>query len=77
VALEQPQRPDLPGQPSAWVIVDEVIYGNQTPWSAEANGGGLSLQRVFWAGNGNNPSSWYATAPTAGFILYRMATASR
>ncbi len=68
VALEQPQRPDLPGQPSAWVIVDEVIYGNQTPWSAEANGGGLSLQRVFWAGNGNNPSSWYATAPTAGFI---------
>ncbi len=66
VALEKPQFPDLPGAPYSWVIVDEVIYGNQTPWSALANGSGRSLQRTLVNGSGNNPVNWYAAAPTAG-----------
>ncbi len=66
VALEKPQYPDLPGDPYSWVIVDEVIYGNQTPWPASANGGGHSLQRRSVISSGNNPVNWYAAAPTSG-----------
>jgi hypothetical protein len=66
VALERPQFPDLPGDPYSWVIVDEVIYGNQTPWPAAANGGGPSLQRAVLGGSGNNPVNWFAAPPTAG-----------
>jgi hypothetical protein len=66
VALEKPQYPDLPGDPYSWVIVDEVTYGNQTPWPATANGGGTSLQRTIVDGNGDNPVNWYAASPTAG-----------
>jgi hypothetical protein len=68
LALERPQAPDLPGDPISWVIVDEVIYGNQTPWPAAANGGGTSLQRIVANGSGNNPANWFAGFPTAGLI---------
>lgn len=66
VALERPQAPDVPGGSFSWVIVDEVIYGNQIPWPAAANGGGHSLQRHAINGSGNNPANWFAAAPTAG-----------
>jgi len=66
VALEKPQYPDLPGGPYSWVIVDEVIYGNQSPWPSSANGAGHSLRRAAVNGSGNNPLSWFAAAPTAG-----------
>jgi len=66
VAIERPQFPDLPGEPYSWVIVDEVIYGNQNPWSPTANGAGQALQRVSSAKNGNDPANWIAAAPTPG-----------
>ena len=66
VALEKPQYPDLPGEPYSWVIVDEVIYGNQTPWPAAANGAGFSLERTALSGSGDNPVNWKAAAPTPG-----------
>src|SRR5205823_7275443 len=66
VALEKPQYPDLPGEPYSWVIVDEVIYGNQSPWPIAANGSGSSLERTDIAGSGNNPLNWKAAAPTPG-----------
>ena len=66
VALEKPQYPDLPGEPYSWVIVDEVIYGNQTPWPDAANGAGFSLERTAISGSGNNPVNWKAAAPTPG-----------
>jgi hypothetical protein len=66
VALEKPQYPDLPGDPYSWVIVDEVVYGNQIPWPATANGGGSSLHRSVVNGDGNNPANWFAATPTAG-----------
>jgi len=68
VALERPQAPDLPGDPFSWVIVDEVIYGNQTPWPASANGSGTSLQRIAVTGSGNKPGNWFAGMPTAGLL---------
>ena len=66
IAIEKPQYPDLPGDPYSWVIVDEVIYGNQTPWPTAANGAGASLQRTSISGSGNNPGSWAAAFPTPG-----------
>src|SRR5439155_7697006 len=66
IALEKPQYPDLPGEPYSWVIVDEVIYGNQSPWPIAANGSGSSLERTDIGGSGNNPLNWKAAAPTPG-----------
>jgi len=66
VALEKPQYPDLPGDPYSWVTVDEVIYGNQSPWTAIANGAGNGLQRVSVTQSGNDPANWIAAAPSPG-----------
>jgi len=66
VALEKPQYPDLPGDPYSWVIVDEVIYGNQDPWPARANGAGNALQRLSVSQSGNDPANWIAAAPSPG-----------
>lgn len=68
VALERPQAPDLPGDLISWVIVDEVIYGNQIPWPVSANGGGTSLRRIAVNASGNNPENWFAGSPTAGAV---------
>src|SRR6266536_1705552 len=66
VALEKPQYPDVPGGAYSWVIVDEVIYGNQSPWTAIANGAGNGLQRVSVTQSGNDPANWIAAAPSPG-----------
>lgn len=66
VAIEKPQYPDLPGQDYSWIIVDEVIYGNQDPWPTNANGGGYALQRMSATGAGNDPENWVAALPTPG-----------
>jgi len=69
VALERPQAPDTIGESYSWIIVDEVIYGNQSPWPASANGGGHSLQRLAVSMSGNNPANWFAAAATPGTTL--------
>jgi hypothetical protein len=61
LALEHPQEGDLLGEPVSWVIVDEVIYFDQNPWPAEADGTGRSLQRKYARWSGNDPASWYAS----------------
>lgn len=66
VALERPQFPDKPGDSYSWVIVDEVIYGNQRPWPASANGMGCSLNRRSLTQSGCDPANWFAAAPTPG-----------
>jgi len=66
VAIEKPQYPDLPGEPYSWVIVDEVIYGNQNPWPGTANGAGSALHRVSYTQSGNDSANWIASAPTPG-----------
>lgn len=68
VALEKPQAPDMPGDPVSWVIVDEVIYGNQSPWPLEANGGGQALNRLVLTRHGCEPANWLAAAPTPGTV---------
>jgi hypothetical protein len=66
VAIERPQAPDAIGDSESWVIVDEVIYGNQDPWPSDANGTGLTLQRLTPNRSGNNPANWIAALPSPG-----------
>ncbi len=69
MALERPQEPDWPSTDISWVIVDEVIYFNQSPWPTEPNGTGKSLQRIPGSGHGCDPNSWRGTIdPTPGMV---------
>ena len=60
IALERPQAPDVIGEGPSWVIVDEVIYSTSSPWPAEVQTNGLSLQRTSILESGNDPDSWSA-----------------
>jgi hypothetical protein len=54
-----------PGQ-VPYVLVDQVTYANQAPWPADADGTGLSLQRIAGTVYGDEPANWEAAMPTAG-----------
>ncbi|MBI4325546.1 MAG: lamin tail domain-containing protein, partial [Chloroflexi bacterium] len=66
VAIEKPQYPDLPQDPPSWVIVDEVLYANQSPWPAAADATGLAIHRQSSWLSGNDPANWLAGAPSPG-----------
>ena len=46
-------------------MVDEVVYDDLAPWG-DADGSGLSLERVELSANGNFASSWVAATPRPG-----------
>ena len=60
-------RPDDPPaeEPTFYpmLIEDEVAYGTDLPWPAEANGGGYSLERLSPAAWGDSYTSWTAILP--------------
>jgi len=64
VGLFKPDPPDVGLVP--YVLVDLVEYEDMTPWPAEADGTGASLQRVADADYGNDPANWTVAAPSAG-----------
>jgi hypothetical protein len=68
VALEKSLPGDNPAAPVAWMIVDEVIYGDTDPWATDADGRGSVLQRITSAPevSGNDPTNWQAAEPTPG-----------
>lgn len=66
ISLERPQAPDIPGSPPSWFIVDEVVYGNQSPWPAEPNGTGASLNRMSPLAHGCDVANWVSASPTPG-----------
>jgi hypothetical protein len=66
IALEKPQAPDAPGDPISWIIVDEVLYADQSPWPCGADGSGNSFQRLPTSQHGSDPTNWTAEPPTPG-----------
>jgi hypothetical protein len=67
VVLEKPQSADLP-DPMSWIVVDQVIYGDYTPWPLSADGDGDAIGRVSSASDasGDDPSNWSAVTPSPG-----------
>jgi hypothetical protein len=61
-----------------WILVDEVAYSDGAhgdtfadgidPWPTEADGSGLSLNRIFPSRYGNDPNNWQATIPSPGSV---------
>jgi hypothetical protein len=61
------KRPDEPnGGEVPYILVDRVKYFDRGAWPVEADGTGLSLQRVNPILFGNDPANWIAATPTAG-----------
>jgi len=67
VVLVKPQSADLP-DPMSWIVVDQVIYGDYTPWPLSADGDGDALGRVSSASDasGDDPSNWSGVTPSPG-----------
>jgi hypothetical protein len=70
----QLQRPDAPPASDPTLIPnlyeDEILYDNRIPWSATANGGGDSFQRIAPVFYGDVATSWQAATPTPGTVSF-------
>ena len=55
IAAEKPEPPDVAGQSTVWVIVDEVIYFDAPPWPSGADGTGQPVNRTDSTAAGNDP----------------------
>lgn len=66
IALEKLLEVDPADGSLAWAIVDEVIYFDRFPWTPNADGTGMSLQRISTNTPGNAPDNWNPNSPTPG-----------
>ncbi len=68
ISLEKAQAADAPGDPDSWIIIDEVIYFDKSPWPTTPDGLGDALQRISTAADesGNDPANWIADTPSPG-----------
>lgn len=66
IALERLMDLDETDGSMEWAIIDEVIYFDRSPWTENADGTGMSLQRINHQDAGNSPSNWNATTPQPG-----------
>ena len=62
--LKRPDNPNTNGVP--YILVEKVAYRDIAPWPAPADGLGNSLQRRVVTSYGNDPTNWFAAAPTPG-----------
>jgi hypothetical protein len=65
VELVKPDPPQASGA-VPYVLVEKVVYGDRPPWATNADGYGMSLQRVSQTGYANDPTNWIAALPTPG-----------
>jgi len=63
IRLSRPETPETGEVP--YILVDQVDYSNRAPWTAAADGIGLSLQRLVESNYGNDPLNWIGAAPSA------------
>ncbi len=72
VTLFKPDPPQQAPSPDAGLVpmveVDSVRYGDGIYWTTNANGSGLSLQRLVGASYGDEPLNWIAATPTPGAL---------
>jgi hypothetical protein len=61
--LLRPDAPDTNDVP--YVLVEQVDYSNRAPWTAAADGIGLTLQRLLEPAYGNDPTNWIGAAASA------------
>jgi hypothetical protein len=66
LALAHPGVPAVPGDPTPYVVVDEVDYGADAPWPAGADGAGPSLARVGGSAYANDAANWRASTTPGG-----------
>lgn len=68
-------RPDLPQAVGndvglvPYIMVDKIVYQDRGAWPTNADGHGMSLQRVSVSGYGNEPTNWVAAAPAPDPVL--------
>jgi hypothetical protein len=74
ISLEKPQEPDVVGAVYSWVLEDEVVYGNQSPWPSAVAGSGSALKRISVTQHGSDPANWSAAPPTPGSQPQQIAT---
>lgn len=67
IAINYPLIAGQTGDRANWELVEEIDYNNNSPWPPEADGTGMSLQRISYAVSGSDPSNWAAASPTPGY----------
>lgn len=65
IELYKPDPPQTNGE-VPYVLVEKIEYGDRGAWPTNADGFGLSLQRISATGYGNDPTNWIAATPTPG-----------
>ncbi|HEU0011120.1 MAG TPA: lamin tail domain-containing protein [Verrucomicrobiae bacterium] len=65
VELVKPDPPQTNGS-VPYVLVEKVVYSDALPWPTNADGLGMSLQRLSDSGYANDPTNWFAAAPALG-----------
>src|SRR5205814_8604138 len=48
------------------ILADKVHYSDSSPWPILSDGSGASLQRLTLSAYGDDPTNWFAAAPTPG-----------
>jgi len=70
IMLYRPDAVQLPPKPDAGyvpqIFMEKVKYEDVAPWPTNADGGGVSLQRLSLTGYANDHTNWFSAPPTAG-----------
>uniref|UniRef100_UPI00356A52D4 lamin tail domain-containing protein n=1 Tax=Pontiella sp. TaxID=2837462 RepID=UPI00356A52D4 len=69
LTLRAPDEPVQSGANAgevAYVVMDQVSYSDASPWPANADGAGYSLERISMEAYGNDPANWQASDSNGG-----------
>ena len=66
VELVRPDSSSPSSGSTRYVVADQVVYQNTSPWPEGANGTGASITRIIPASFGDDPANWRASVRTPG-----------